>query len=59
MYAHGAKSILGVKRILNVVYWGVEMKKKKLHLCGGGFKGYVVKAKGISFFGFCGKEFRI
>jgi hypothetical protein len=33
--------------------------KKKLHNCGNGFKGHVIKAKGISFCGFCGKEVRI
>lgn len=31
---------------------------KKFHYCGDGFKGHVVKAHGIIFCGFCGKEFR-
>lgn len=30
--------------------------KKKLHNCGNGFRGYVIRARGISFCGFCGKE---
>lgn len=34
------------------------MMRKKQHNCGGGFKGYVVKSRGIEFCGFCGKEFR-
>lgn len=38
-------------------YWGVGMKKK-LHNCGDGFKGHIVKARGVAFCGFCGKEFR-
>ncbi len=33
-------------------------KMKKIHYCGGGFKGQIVKARGIAFCGFCGKEFR-
>lgn len=51
------------------IAWGVwNMKKKrtftknslgrKLHNCGGGFKGELVKTKGILFCGFCGQEFR-
>lgn len=31
---------------------------KKLHNCGSGFKGEVVKARGIMFCGFCGEEFK-
>ena len=37
------------------------MKKnvyKNIHYCGNGFKGRIVKANGITFCGFCGKEFR-
>ncbi|HLD83615.1 MAG TPA: hypothetical protein VI979_02060 [archaeon] len=30
---------------------------KSLHNCGNGFKGHIVKARGVSFCGFCGKEF--
>jgi len=37
--------------------WGV-CEMKKIHYCGGGFKGQVVKARGVAFCGFCGKEFR-
>jgi hypothetical protein len=39
------------------------MKKKKIriqpriHYCGDGFKGEVIKSHGIIFCGFCGKEF--
>ena len=35
-----------------------QMTKKKIHYCGDGFKGHVVKVRGIVFCGFCGKEFR-
>ena len=31
--------------------------KNSLHNCGNGFKGQIVKTRGISFCGFCGKEF--
>lgn len=31
---------------------------KRIHYCGGGFKGEVVKARGITFCGFCGHEFK-
>ena len=42
---------------LMVKVFGV-LEMKKIHYCGNGFKGQVVKARGISFCGFCGKEFR-
>jgi len=32
-------------------------KSSSLHNCGNGFKGQIVKTRGISFCGFCGKEF--
>ena len=35
-----------------------KMLRKKVHNCGNGFRGEVVKARGIAFCGFCGKEFR-
>jgi hypothetical protein len=31
------------------------MRKNK-HDCGNGFRGEIIKAKGIIFCGFCGKE---
>ena len=31
----------------------------KVHYCGDGFRGQVVKARGVVFCGFCGKEFRL
>jgi len=31
---------------------------KKMHNCGDGFKGYIVKAKGIEFCTLCGKEIK-
>jgi len=34
------------------------LEMKKIHYCGNGFKGQVVKARGVTFCGFCGKEFR-
>lgn len=30
---------------------------KRLHSCGQGFRGEIIKARGIVFCGFCGKEF--
>jgi len=32
--------------------------KIKIHRCGNGFKGQIVKARGLVFCGLCGKEFR-
>jgi len=46
----------GFQRVMLKVFGVLEMKK--IHYCGNGFKGQVVKARGISFCGFCGKEFR-
>jgi hypothetical protein len=34
------------------------MMRDKIHKCGNGFRGEIIKAKGITFCGFCGKEFR-
>jgi hypothetical protein len=31
---------------------------KKKHSCGNGFKGDIIRAKGIVFCGFCGKELK-
>ena len=31
---------------------------RKFHYCGDGFRGFLVKNRGLSFCGFCGKEFR-
>lgn len=31
---------------------------KKIHYCGNGYKGEVVKARNAIFCGFCGHEFR-
>ncbi|HLD18385.1 MAG TPA: hypothetical protein VJB90_00030 [Candidatus Nanoarchaeia archaeon] len=31
---------------------------RRIHYCGEGYKGEVIKAKGLVFCGFCGKEFR-
>jgi len=28
------------------------------HNCGDGYRGFIVKARGISFCGFCGKELK-
>ena len=35
----------------------VRMRKGNIHYCGNGFKGQLVKTRGVSFCGFCGKEF--
>lgn len=35
-----------------------KILRKKLHNCGNGFKGEIVKARGIVFCTFCGKEFK-
>jgi len=32
--------------------------KRNVHYCGGGFKGDIIKARGVTFCGFCGKEFK-
>ena len=32
--------------------------KHGMHYCGGGYYGHIVKAKGLTFCGFCGKEFK-
>ena len=34
------------------------MKKARKHSCGNGFKGEIVRARGIVFCGFCGKELK-
>ena len=46
------------KKISGNWCFGVFGMKKEIHNCGNGFKGYLVKAKGINFCGFCGKEVR-
>jgi len=32
--------------------------KKKIHYCGNGFKGQIIKARGLIFCELCGHEFR-
>lgn len=39
-----------------VVFNGVL--RRRMHRCGRGFTGAVVKTKGVIFCGTCGKEFR-
>lgn len=40
----------------------LKMRPKNLfrdiHYCGEGYKGQIVKARGLKFCGLCGKEFR-
>jgi len=31
---------------------------QRLHSCGSGFRGEIIKARGVVFCGFCGEEFK-